>query len=99
MKSLVNGADTEKACSAFLEFKDAVRASQVATVGPKATALPGDAIGKTTEKLSTASYPLPVPEERRLAFTHPPQATSRCVGAGVLESHRQGDLSAPWMGT
>merc|ERR1712222_265609 len=57
MKSLVNGADAEKAYSAFLEFKDAVKASQVSTAGPTATAPSGDAIGKAAEKLSTASYP------------------------------------------
>merc|ERR1712039_366497 len=57
MKSLVNGADAEKAYSAFLEFKDAVKASQVATAGPAATAPSGDAIGTAAEKLSTASYP------------------------------------------
>jgi len=57
MKSLVNGADAEKAYSAFLEFKDAVKASQVATAGPAATAPSGDAIGTAAQKLSTASYP------------------------------------------
>merc|ERR1712170_271507 len=57
MKSLVNGADAEKAYSAFLEFKDAVKASQVATARPSATAPSGDAIGTAAEKLSTASYP------------------------------------------
>merc|ERR1711963_177816 len=57
MKSLVNGADAEKAYSAFLEFKDAVKANQVATAGPSATAPSGDAIGTAAEKLSTASYP------------------------------------------
>merc|ERR1711948_199021 len=42
---------------AFLEFKDAVKASQVATAGPSATSPSGDAIGTAAEKLSTASYP------------------------------------------
>merc|ERR1712039_1149579 len=49
--------DAEKAYSAFLEFKDAVKASQVATAGPSATSPSGDAIGTAAEKLSTASYP------------------------------------------
>jgi len=57
MKSLVNGADADKAYSAFLEFKDAVKASQVSSAGPAASAPSGDAIGKAAEKLSTASYP------------------------------------------
>merc|ERR1719158_2507340 len=57
MKSLVNGADADKAYSAFLEFKDAVKASQVSSAGPAASAPSGDAIGRAAEKLSTASYP------------------------------------------
>merc|ERR1712060_899378 len=57
LKSLVNGADAERAYAAFLEFKNAVKASQVSTAGPAATAPSGDAIGTAAEKLSTASYP------------------------------------------
>merc|ERR1719384_1173168 len=36
MKSLVNGADAEKAYSAFLAFKDVVRKNQVSSPGPAA---------------------------------------------------------------
>merc|ERR1712107_749770 len=42
MKSLVNGADAEKAYSAFLEFKDVVKKNQVATAGPAASVPSGD---------------------------------------------------------
>jgi len=57
MKSLVNGADADKAYKAFLVFKDAVKKSQVKTAGPTAIVPKGDEIGKAAEKLSTASYP------------------------------------------
>lgn len=58
MKSLVDGADAEKAYAAFLEFKDVVKANQVATAGAPAAAMPtGDKIGQAAEKLSAASYP------------------------------------------
>merc|ERR1712151_933108 len=58
MKSLVNGADAEKAYSAFLTFKDVVKANQVSSPGPAASAAPaGDSIGAAASKLSTASYP------------------------------------------
>merc|ERR1712013_882104 len=40
LKSKVNGADAEKAYAAFLEFKDVVKANQVSTPGPVATAAP-----------------------------------------------------------
>merc|ERR1712153_45821 len=36
MKSLVNGADAEKAYAGFLEFKDVVKKNQVASAGPTA---------------------------------------------------------------
>merc|ERR1712056_153808 len=38
LKSLVNGADAEKAYAAFLEFKDVVKKNQVSAPGPVATA-------------------------------------------------------------
>jgi len=57
MKSLVNGADADSAYSAFLDFKDAVKANQVAKAGEAATVPSGDAIGKAAAKLSKASYP------------------------------------------
>merc|ERR1712176_1116637 len=57
LKSLVNGADADKAYSAFLEFKDVVKKNQVSSPGPSATAPSGDAIGTAAKKLSDASYP------------------------------------------
>merc|ERR1719336_1407550 len=58
MRSLVNGADADKAYAAFLQFKDVVKANQVATAAaPSAAAPAGDAIGKAAEKLSAESYP------------------------------------------
>merc|ERR1739848_764871 len=57
LKSLVNGADADKAYSAFLEFKDVVKKNQVSSPGPAATAPSGDAIGTAAKKLSDASYP------------------------------------------
>merc|ERR1712228_1149955 len=57
LKSLVNGADAEKAYAAFLEFKDVVKKNQVSGPGPAATAPSGDAIGTAAKKLSDASYP------------------------------------------
>merc|ERR1712228_369181 len=45
LKSLVNGADAEKAYAAFLDFKDVVKKNQVSGPGPAATAPSGDAIG------------------------------------------------------
>merc|ERR1719327_2121940 len=57
LKSLVNGADAEKAHSAFLTFKDVVKKNQVASAGPAASAPSGDKIGDAAKKLSEASYP------------------------------------------
>merc|ERR1719493_184103 len=57
MKSLVNGADAEKAYSAFLEFKDVVKKNQVSSPGPSASVPSGDSIGAAAKKLSDASYP------------------------------------------
>merc|ERR1712064_118848 len=57
MKSLVNGADAEKAYSAFLTFKDVVKKNQVSSPGPAATVPSGDSIGAAAKKLSDASYP------------------------------------------
>merc|ERR1712072_1209718 len=57
LKSLVNGADADKAYSAFLTFKDVVKKNQVASAGPAATVPSGDKIGEAAKKLSDASYP------------------------------------------
>merc|ERR1712085_231842 len=57
LKSLVNGADAEKAYAAFLQFKDVVKNNQVSSPGPAATAQSGGAIGTAAKKLSDASYP------------------------------------------
>merc|ERR1712070_567287 len=57
LKSLVNGADAEKAYAGFLEFKDVVKKNQVASAGPAASAPSGDKIGEAAKKLSDASYP------------------------------------------
>merc|ERR1712190_334108 len=57
LKSLVNGADAEKAYAGFLEFKDVVKKSQVASAGPAASVRSGDKIGEAAKKLSDASYP------------------------------------------
>jgi len=57
LKSLVVGADAEKAYSAFLDFKDVVKKNQVSSPGPSATVLSDDKIGAAAKKLSEASYP------------------------------------------
>merc|ERR1711874_628768 len=57
MKSLVNGADAEKAYAAFLTFKDVVKKNQVSSPGPSASVPSGDSIGAAAKKLSDASYP------------------------------------------
>lgn len=57
MKSLVNGADAEKAYRGFLEFKDVVAANQVTTASAPATVPSGDKIGVAAKALSDASYP------------------------------------------
>merc|ERR1712194_229885 len=57
LKSLVNGADAEKAYAGFLEFKDVVKKNQVASAGPTAAVPSGDKIGEAAKKLSDASYP------------------------------------------
>merc|ERR1719263_2708359 len=57
LKSTVNGADADKAYSAFLEYKDVVKSNQVASAGPSASAAPADQIGAAAKKLSDASYP------------------------------------------
>merc|ERR1719231_782166 len=57
MKSLVNGADAEKAYSSFLAFKDVVKKNQVSSPGPSATVPSGDSVGAAAKKLSDASYP------------------------------------------
>merc|ERR1719281_1687381 len=57
LKSLVNGADANKAYSALMTFKDVVKKNQVASAGPAASAPSGDKIGDAAKKLSDASYP------------------------------------------
>merc|ERR1712242_433782 len=57
MKSKVVGADAEKAYSAFLQFKDVVKANQVSSAAPVSAAPTGDAIGTAAAKLSAESYP------------------------------------------
>jgi hypothetical protein len=57
LKSLVNGADAEKAYAAFLTFKDVVKKNQVSSAGAPASAVSGDKIGEAAKKLSDASYP------------------------------------------
>eukprot|EP00913_Durusdinium_trenchii_P034669 g32432.t1 len=57
MKSLVNGADAEKAYAGFLAFKDVVEKNQVTAVGAPATVPSGDKIGVAAKALSDASYP------------------------------------------
>merc|ERR1712087_1066796 len=57
LKSLVNGADADKAYSALMTFKDVVKKNQVASAGPAASAPSGDKIGDAAKKLSDASYP------------------------------------------
>jgi len=57
MKSLVNGADAEKAYEGFLAFKDVVKKNQVTSAGPAATVPAGDKIGVAAKALSTQSYP------------------------------------------
>ena len=57
MKSLVNGADAEKAYAGFLAFKDVVKKKQVTSAGPAATVPSGDKIGVAAKQLSDASYP------------------------------------------
>merc|ERR1712159_858691 len=49
MKSLVNGADAEKAYAAFLTFKDVVKKNQVSSAGVPASAVSGDKIGEAQE--------------------------------------------------
>merc|ERR1712039_642140 len=55
LKSLVTGADAEKAYAGFLEFKDVVKKKQVSSPGPAATVASGDSIGAAAKKLSDAS--------------------------------------------
>merc|ERR1719206_1573356 len=59
LKSLVNGADAEKAYAAFLDFKDVVKKNQVSAPGPVATAAPAKygSIDAAAQSLSDASYP------------------------------------------
>jgi len=57
LKSKVVAADAEKAYSAFLEFKDVVKANQVTSAAPVSAAPTGDAIGTAAAKLSAESYP------------------------------------------
>ena len=58
LKSLVNGADADKAYEALLKFKDVVKKNQVSSPGPAATAdSKYGAIDGAAKKLSDASYP------------------------------------------
>merc|ERR1712066_362191 len=59
LKSLVNGADAERAYAAFLEFKDVVKKNQVSAPGPVAAAGPAKyaSIDAAAKSLSDASYP------------------------------------------
>merc|ERR1719284_868261 len=57
MKSLVNGADAQKAYEGFLAFKDVVKKNQVTSAGPSATVPTGDKIGVAAKALSEQSYP------------------------------------------
>merc|ERR1711988_1712532 len=58
LKSLVNGADADKAYEALLKFKDVVKKNQVSSPGPAATAdSKYAAIDGAAKKLSDASYP------------------------------------------
>merc|ERR1712007_383631 len=58
LKSLVNGADADKAYEGLLKFKDVVKKNQVSSPGPAATA-DGKygAIDGAAKKLADASYP------------------------------------------
>ena len=58
MKSPVQGAEAEKAYSAFLTFKDGVKKNQVSSAGPAAPVPSVDRIGEAAKKLSDAPYPL-----------------------------------------
>jgi hypothetical protein len=57
LKSLVNGADAEKAYAGFLQFKDVVKKNQVASARDGVFAISGDRIGDASKKLSAESYP------------------------------------------
>jgi len=57
LKSLVNGADADKAYEGFLAFKDVVKKNQVASAAADATAPSGDAIGNAATKLAEQAYP------------------------------------------
>jgi hypothetical protein len=57
MKSLVNGADAEKAYEGFLAFKDVVKKNQVTSAGAPATVPSGDKIGVAAKALSEQAYP------------------------------------------
>merc|ERR1712004_348992 len=57
LKSKVVAADAEKAYSAFLEFKDVVKANDLSSAAPIAAAPTGDSIGTAAAKLSAESYP------------------------------------------
>jgi len=58
LKSLVKGPDAEAAYAAWLEFKDVVKANQVATAAASSASMPGAVkIGEAAKKLSAESYP------------------------------------------
>merc|ERR1712178_452869 len=53
LKSLVNGADADKAYSALLEFKDVVKSAQVTSAAAPASTPGADQIGAAASKLSS----------------------------------------------
>jgi len=57
MKSLVNGADADRAYEGFLAFKDVVKKNQVTTASAPPASPSGDKIGMAAQKLSDAAYP------------------------------------------
>jgi len=57
MKSLVNGADADRAYSGFLAFKDVVKKNEVTSAAAPAVSPSGDAIGQAAKQLSEQSYP------------------------------------------
>jgi hypothetical protein len=98
MKSLVNGADAEKAYAAFLTFKDVVKKNQVSSAGAPASAVSGDKIGEAAKKLSDASYPfLKGVDWTSDLFLKP------LPGASATQALKAVDKAivwaAPWMGT
>jgi len=57
LKSLVNGADADKAYEGFLAFKDVVKSKQVSSAAAPPSIPSGDKIGAAAEALAKQSYP------------------------------------------